>query len=71
VGLVLHPWTFRRENSFLPEDFRQGNASSPLYLAASGDLPGELELFYELEVDGLFSDNPDTAVAVRSKLFEE
>jgi glycerophosphoryl diester phosphodiesterase len=52
-------------------DFRQGNASSPLYLAAPGNLPGELELFYELGVDGVFSDNPDTAVAVWSELFEE
>jgi glycerophosphoryl diester phosphodiesterase len=68
AGLVLHPWTFRRENSFLPEDFRQGNPSSPLYLGAPGNLPGELELFYELGVDGVFSDNPDTAVAVRSQL---
>ncbi len=25
AGLVVHPWTFRRENNFLPEDFRQGN----------------------------------------------
>jgi glycerophosphoryl diester phosphodiesterase len=58
VGLVLHPWTFRRENSFQPEEFRQGNAANPLYLAAPGNLPGELELFYKLGVDGLFSDNP-------------
>jgi glycerophosphoryl diester phosphodiesterase len=69
AGLVLHPWTFRRENSFLPEDFRQGSPTHPLYLAAPGNLPGELELFYKLGVDGLFSDNPDTAVAVRSKVF--
>jgi glycerophosphoryl diester phosphodiesterase len=69
AGLVLHPWTFRRENSFLPEDFRQGSPTHPLYLAAPGNLPGELELFYKLGVDGLFSDNPETAVAVRSKVF--
>jgi glycerophosphoryl diester phosphodiesterase len=37
----------------------------------AGQLPGELELFYELGVDGVFSDDPDTAVAVRSVLFEE
>jgi glycerophosphoryl diester phosphodiesterase len=67
-GLVVHPWTFRRENSFLPEDFRQGNPSHPVYLGAAGNLPGELELFYELGVDGVFSDNPDTAVAVREEL---
>jgi glycerophosphoryl diester phosphodiesterase len=69
AGLLVHPWTFRRENSFLPEDFRQGNPLHPLYPAAPGNLPGELELFYELGVDGLFSDNPDTAAAVRSKVF--
>jgi glycerophosphoryl diester phosphodiesterase len=67
AGLVLHPWTFRRENTFLPEDFRQGNPASPLYMAAPGNLPGELELFYDLGIDGVFSDNPDVAVAVRSK----
>jgi glycerophosphoryl diester phosphodiesterase len=69
AGLVVHPWTFRRENTFLPEDFRQGNPASPLYLSAVGNLPAELELFYKLGVDGVFSDNADTAVAVRSKLF--
>ena len=69
AGLVVHPWTFRRENNFLPNDFRQGNPASPLYLAAPGDLPGELELFYRLGVDGLFSDNPDVAVATRHRVF--
>jgi glycerophosphoryl diester phosphodiesterase len=64
--LVVHAWTFRRENSFLPEDFRQGNPASPQYLGAPGDFPAELGLFYGLGVDGVFSDNPDVAVAVRS-----
>ncbi len=54
AGLVVHPWTFRRENNFLPEDFRQGNPASPVYLQATGDFPAELRLFYELGVDGLF-----------------
>jgi glycerophosphoryl diester phosphodiesterase len=45
AGLVVHPWTFRRENTFLPEDFQQGNPASPLYLSAVGNLPAELELF--------------------------
>jgi glycerophosphoryl diester phosphodiesterase len=69
AGLLLHPWTFRRENTFLPEDFRQGNPASPFYLQAIGDFPAELRLFYKLGVDGLFSDNPDVAVAVRHELF--
>ncbi len=69
AGLVVHPWTFRRENNFLPEDFRQGNPASPVYLQATGDFPAELRLFYELGVDGLFSDNSDVAVAVRHQVF--
>ena len=67
--LVVHPWTFRRENSFLPEDFRRGNPASPVYLLATGDFPAELQLFYRLGVDGLFTDNPDVAVAARSARF--
>jgi glycerophosphoryl diester phosphodiesterase len=66
ADLVVHPWTFRRENSFLPEDFRQGNPASPVYMLATGDFPAELRLFYRLGIDGLFTDNPDVAVAVRA-----
>jgi glycerophosphoryl diester phosphodiesterase len=65
VDLVVHPWTFRRENSFLPADFRQGNPASPVYLQATGDLPAELQLFYRLGVDGVFTDNPDVGAATR------
>jgi protein-tyrosine phosphatase len=66
---VVHPWTFRRENSFLLGDFRRGNPASPYYLAATGDFPAELRLFYKLGVDGVFSDNSDVAVAVRTDVF--
>ena len=69
AGLVVHPWTFRRENNFLPLDFRQGNPASPEFLRAPGDLPAELRLFFRLGVDGVFSDNPDTAVATRHQVF--
>jgi glycerophosphoryl diester phosphodiesterase len=68
VGLVVHPYTFRRENSFLPADFRQGNPASPVFAQATGDFPGELRLFLGLGIDGLFTDNADVAVAVRSTL---
>src|SRR5262245_34160844 len=68
AGLAVHPWTFRRQNTFLPEDFRQGNPASPLYLIAPGDLPAELGLFYGLGVDGVFTDNPDIGVATRTAL---
>jgi glycerophosphoryl diester phosphodiesterase len=68
-GLVVHPWTFRRENNFLPLDFRQGNPASPEFLRAPGDLPAELRLFFRLGVDGVFSDNADVAVATRHRVF--
>jgi glycerophosphoryl diester phosphodiesterase len=69
VGLVLHPFTFRPENNFLAADFRVGNPSSPEFLRARGDQPAELALYFELGVDGLFADNPDTARAVRDETF--
>jgi glycerophosphoryl diester phosphodiesterase len=71
AGLVVHPWTFRKENSFLPNDFRQGNPASPEFLRATGDAPAEFRLFFRLGVDGLFSDHPDTAVASRHHLFAD
>jgi glycerophosphoryl diester phosphodiesterase len=69
AGLQVHPWTFRKENNFLPNDFRQGNPASPEFLRATGDAPAEFRLFYRLGVDGLFSDHPDTAVAARHQFF--
>ena len=69
AGLVVHPWTFRNENVFLPADFRVGDPSDPDYLRQHGDAEGELRLFFGLGVDGVFSDFPDTAVAVRNELF--
>ena len=67
--LLVHAWTFRNENAFLPEDFREGVPGSPVYLRATGNAPAEYELFYRLGVDGVFSDNPDTAVAARATVF--
>jgi glycerophosphoryl diester phosphodiesterase len=69
AGLVVHPWTFRKENNFLPVDFQQGNPASPEFLRATGNAPAEFRLFFRLGVDGLFSDHPDTAVASRHELF--
>ncbi|MBN3885500.1 MULTISPECIES: glycerophosphodiester phosphodiesterase [unclassified Nostoc] len=55
AGLLVHVWTFRNEDCFLPLDF-QGNPQ------------GEYELFFSLGVDGVFSDYPDTAFAVNQNL---
>jgi len=62
VGLLVHPWTFRRENHFLPTDFRSGiDPREP------GDLAGEAQAFVAAGVDGLFSDNPQQLVAVTKR----
>ncbi|MDR7279542.1 glycerophosphoryl diester phosphodiesterase [Catenuloplanes atrovinosus] len=63
LGLVVHAWTFRAENQFLPADFRIGADPN-----ARGDIIAEYELFYSLGLDGVFSDHPDTAVAARAGL---
>lgn len=58
AGLVVHGWTFRRENTFLPVEYRVG--SDP---AATGDLEGEIQRFLDAGMDGFFTDNPDLGVA--------
>ena len=57
AGLDVHPWTFRRENAFLPEELR--SSEDP---AGIGDARAEYERFFSLGIDGVFSDNPDLAV---------
>jgi len=69
AGLVVHPFTFRPENTFLAADFQLGDPASPEFPRARGDQPAELALFYRLGVDGVFADNADTAVAVRERTF--
>lgn len=58
AGLLVHAWTFRNEDVFLPRNL-QGNPEE------------EYRRFYETGLDGVFSDNPDTAFAVRSTLVPE
>jgi glycerophosphoryl diester phosphodiesterase len=60
AGLLVHPYTFRNENSFLPLELR--SSADP---AAYGNAIAEYEQFFALGVDGLFTDNTDTAVEAR------
>ena len=53
VGLVVHPYTFRVENQFLPTQFRSSADGN-----ADGDLAGELRAFLRAGIDGFFTDNP-------------
>ncbi|MDX2292128.1 MULTISPECIES: glycerophosphodiester phosphodiesterase [Streptomyces] len=62
-GLILHPYTHRNENAFLPADFRRG--TDP---AAYGDAFGALRRYLETGIDGVFSDNPDTALLAAADL---
>jgi glycerophosphoryl diester phosphodiesterase len=56
ANLLVHVWTFRNEDFFLPRDI-QGNSQK------------EYELFFQLGVDGVFSDFSDTALTVRNYHF--
>ncbi|MGW6278255.1 glycerophosphodiester phosphodiesterase [Kribbella sp. NPDC055071] len=58
AGLVVHPYTFRVENTFLPADF-----DSDAVATDSGNLFGEIAAFRKTGIDGLFTDNTDVAVA--------
>jgi glycerophosphoryl diester phosphodiesterase len=60
AGLDVVPYTFRNENQFLPLELRKGSDPN-----AYGNAIAEYEQFFALGVDGLFSDNPDTAKAAR------
>jgi glycerophosphoryl diester phosphodiesterase len=59
AGLVVHAWTLRAENTFLPSERRHG--SDP---RAHGDLAGEVAAFFAAGVDGVFIDHPAVAVRV-------
>jgi len=52
AGLVVHPWTFRSEETFLAPDYE-------------GRPEREYEQLFGLGVDGLFSDFPDAALRAR------
>lgn len=66
--LLVHAFTFRAENTFLPLDFRIGDPAGPLFAGLRGDFPAEVKLFDRLGLDGMFTDMADVAVAVRTGL---
>jgi len=66
--LLVHSWTFRAENSFLPRDYQIGDPAGPLFAGLRGDFPAEIKLFFNLGLDGMFTDQSDVAVGVRTGL---
>lgn len=61
AGLVLHPYTFRAENQFLPVDYRV--TADP---NAYGRAIDEQIAFLRAGVDGVFTDQADIGVLARS-----
>ena len=57
VDLMVHPFTFRAENQFLPTNFQIGDDPT-----AIGDSVGEIRMFLETGIDGFFTDQPDIGV---------
>ena len=62
LGLLVHIWTMRNENNFLPTNLRLG-----LDKAAPGDAQAEYFAFFDVGVDGVFSDYTGSAVEARLK----
>lgn len=62
-GLLVHAWTFRAENNFLPVPQRTG--SDP---AALGDLSAELKAYLKAGLDGFFIDQPILGLCTRDTL---
>lgn len=60
AGLIVHGWTFRAENFFLPKKLQAPGGD-----AASGDLAGEITTFLRCGMDGFFTDQPDIGVRAR------
>lgn len=63
ANLVVHPWTFRPENFFLPMDMRVYRSAlhRPEDEAAHGDMTAEVHAFVNAGVDGMFADDPGAA----------
>ncbi|MGY1664317.1 glycerophosphodiester phosphodiesterase [Geodermatophilus sp. SYSU D00696] len=60
ADLLVHPYTFRNENQFLPTDLREGDDPADYGRAIEEHLA-----FWATGIDGVFTDNPDTGVVSR------
>ncbi|MXO91119.1 glycerophosphodiester phosphodiesterase [Altererythrobacter aquaemixtae] len=60
VGLKVHPWTLRRENTFMPPPLRTNDNPRGV-----GALPILMGLLVAAKVDGIFTDHPGAAVILR------
>lgn len=74
AGLLVHPYTFRSENYFLPTDLQRKpanpNATPEEVARVKGDFAREYQAFFEAGVDGVFSDFPGDAMTARTAFFK-
>ncbi|MGX2998235.1 glycerophosphodiester phosphodiesterase [Streptomyces sp. JNUCC 64] len=63
AGLLVHPYTLRNENPFLPAEYRRGTASDRY-----GDAFGAYRRYLATGIDGVFTDHPDTVLLARADL---
>ena len=63
--LLVHPWTFRAENNFLPKNMVRG--TSP---AAFGDIQAELLAYLRTGMDGFFTDQADQGFQARETFIQ-
>ncbi|MBW8740441.1 MAG: glycerophosphodiester phosphodiesterase [Streptomyces turgidiscabies] len=66
AGLILHPYTMRNENPFLPANFRKGTDAD-----AYGDVFGAYRTYFATGIDGVFTDNADTGVLARADFLND
>ena len=66
AGLLVHAYTFRAENAFLPVDYRIGSDPTDY-----GDYAGEITAYLEAGLDGFFADHPDLAVEARDAYVDD
>jgi glycerophosphoryl diester phosphodiesterase len=62
ADLLVHPYTFRAENSFLPAELRKGTNPNDY-----GKAIDEQVTFLRAGIDGLFTDQPDIGVVARAE----
>jgi glycerophosphoryl diester phosphodiesterase len=55
AGLLVHPYTFRPENAFLPKAFQTGGDDAT---RSPAGMVREVQVFVAAGVDGVFTDDP-------------
>jgi glycerophosphoryl diester phosphodiesterase len=66
AGLLVHSWTARPENQFLPPRLQRGDRRRADFARKTGEFRGLLIALYTTRLDGVFSDFPAQAVKARN-----